>query len=344
MENCVLINSYTNTEYKLGLLRENIKNLKTLDLKIILCSGCDVPDDVLNQIDYFILNKEKLIKPALFYKEKFNENKSMICAHYAYNERKVFFHDNIDLTVSKNIKLLFTLAKFLGYKNAVYLDYDTIFLDTESYINKHLEILEKTQSKMCVIETDVYLTNNYSTSTLTTIPCFYLTHFFSNVDFLLENFKLPCSEAELKDDYIIDNISPWSMPEISFYKSFKSNIDQIYKIDFNFYNDVINCERSHVRDDDINYLIKQRVCFVKKLSDNKVFGMIINTSTKKCLKLIVKTKFGTYIDEFFNPNCWYMTPELSLGDFLETTLIENDNKVTVNLIYNSEDKILAYEY
>lgn len=331
MKNCILINSYTNTNHKLELLRESIKNLKKLNLDIILCSGCIVPDDILNQVEYFILSKEKLIKSAFFYKEKFNQNKPYVCAHYF--ENKVFFHDCVDLTVCRNIKLLFSIAKFYGYNNAAYLDYDTIFFDTESYIGKYLNILNENKFKMCVVESEASLTF-----------AFHLTHFFSNVDFLLENFKLATCENDLKDDSDANDTLPWAMPEISFYKSFVSNESRICKIDYNYYSSLIDDKKFHTRHDDINFLIKQNVRFIKRLSDNKVFGMVLNTSTKKLLNLIVKTKYDVCFNEYFNPNCWHITNELDINDFLEVTLIEDGKEVTINLIYDSEDKILAYEY
>jgi len=329
MKNCILINSYPNNEYKQNLLREQLINFKSANLPIILCAGCTPPQDIIESVDYLIVNKKKIIKPALYQKKKFIENKPYVSAYYNYMENLVMFNDFIDLTITENIKLLFNTAKFFGFENVLYTEDDNIFINYHEYFNYNFKILNENVAKMCAVISN--FVNN--------IEGLHTTHFFANVDFVIENFKFPHSLKELENEQSV-NLWPWSTYEISILKCFENQIDKIHRIDQNKLNLAIKKDSTFGRDNDVNYIISQRICFLKNINGD-VTGYIRNTSTNLNLKLKIKTNVS--YDELinFNPGCWYKTPNLQLGDFMHVTIEYNGTIFEKKMIFDSEDKILS---
>ena len=330
-KNCILINSYPNDTVKLQLLREQISHFKSLELPIILCSGCSVPQDIIHNVHYIIINKEKIIKPAVYQKKKYLEGRNYVSAFYDQNV--VMFNDNLDLTITKNIKLLFKLAKFFDFENVMYTEDDNIFIDSDQYQNEHLEILNKESYKICA-----------NLSKMENLDMFHTTHFFANVNFFLENFIFPHSVNGLDDPYILSNLRPWSAYESSIHECFRNKLDKVYNIDPKYTTKFIDHNKQFGRDNDVNYLINQRVTLLKR-KDKTVCGYVLNTSSLiNNLKIKVYTKDSYYESESFNSKCWYVTPDLSLGDYMKVEMTNKDgNLYKKEIIFDSEDKILALE-
>jgi hypothetical protein len=342
MKNCILINSFTNTKYKLDLLYKQIENVKQTNYPIILCSGCTVPNDIIDKVDHFILNKEKIIRPASFQKECWKNNLSYVSSYYFLlsNTQVILFNDTVDLTVSKNTKLLFNTAKYFGFENAVYLDYDNLFIDTSKYLNDHFEILEKDEYKACFVNEMIDPPN-------ITSNIFYMTHFFSNINFFIEHFKYPTNLVELNDEHILKEINPWQMYEMSTYKCFTNFYDKIYHIDKNYYNENIQNQNLYNRHDNISFIVNQFTKFVKNLKTNEVYGLFYNPSTKNDFTVKVNVGYDTHVDsQFFNKihtNFFYFTEKLNVGNSVEVVLKNLDGEIyTKKIIYENEDSILGY--
>lgn len=337
MKNCILINSYPNNDHKQNLLREQIKLLKSINLPIILCSGCEIPNDIVKEVNYVVINKNKRIKTALFQKKRWLEKKLFVCAHYSFTHSEpniIMFNDFVDLTITENIKLLFNIAKFFGFENVVYTEDDNIFYNYESYFQHHLDLLNNKTYKMCATITD------FGIESLGV----HTNHFFSNIDFLLENFKFPHIEEELLDSYVLNELNPWKMYEVSIYNCFKNKTNDILNIDLTLLNKQLMVEKLFLRDNSIEYILDQRFTFLKKI-DGSVCGYIKNTSNN--LSFNAEFKSSRSCDKLINfgPNYWFMTTNLQFGDWISIEIIDS-NGISYNkkIIYDSEDKILALQY
>lgn len=329
MKNCILINSYPVNETKSELLYKQIINLKSLNLPIILCSGCDIPIKIYNLVDYAIINKNKIIKPALYQKNKLLQNRGYVSALYINN--LVMFNDFIDLTITENIKLLFTTAKFFGYDNVMYTEDDNLFINADDYIYDKLKILNTSQSKMCA----------YITKFAEHLTGLHTTHFFANVDFLLENYTFPHNVNDLDN---FEHLCPWQCYEASIYKCFERKLDEIHIIDISEKHKYIDSDCSINRDGSVNYILNQRFLFVK-LKNEQIRSYVINTSTNLDLSIKVVTKSSMVVLENFNPGSWHITDPVQFGDVvkLEITDKSTGNVLTREIKYDGEDKILAFE-
>ena len=107
MKNVALINSFPNSEKKIATLKKQISKLKEIGCPIVLCSGCKTPNDIIDSVDYFFLNKEKIIKSALYHKRCELDGKDHVCLTALQNNSVFIFVSNVDPTISRNTKLLF---------------------------------------------------------------------------------------------------------------------------------------------------------------------------------------------------------------------------------------------
>lgn len=329
MKNCILINSYPINNHKIEILYKQILNLKSSNLPIILCSGCDVPEKIYNLVDYIVVNKKKIIKTALYQKQKYLEGKDYVCAYYTNNV--VMFNDFVDLTITENIKLLFTLAKFFGFQNVMYAEDDNIFVNANEYIQKNLSILNDSKSKMCAIITE-FASN---------IRGIHTNHFFSNVDFLIANYTFP-HDPSLLDNF--QNLKPWQMYETSIFRCFESKLNDIHLIDMNERNKYLELKSLFLRDNSIDYITNQRFSLLK-FKDNIVRAYIHNTSENLCLTAQLITKNGNNYIEHLNPGVWYVTEPVNFGDTVKIKITDKLSNISLTreITYDSEDKILSLE-
>lgn len=329
MKNCILINSYPINDTKIDLLYTQITGLKSLNLPIILCSGCEVPDKISKLVDYTVINKTKTIKSASYQKRKFLEGKGYVSA--LYGNGMVMFNDFIDLTITQNIKLLFNLAKFYGFENAMYTEDDNIFVNFEEYIQRNLSLLNDSKSKMCAFVTE-FATNKLGLHT---------THFFANVDFIIKNYIFPHNLNELdKFEYL----APWQCYEMSIYQLFEPYLNDITILNIDDENKFIKTESCFGRDDDVKYILNQRFTLFR-LKNNQIRAYIRNSSRYLNLHIYVTTKNTKYDNQNFSPECWYVTEPISFGDTIQIRITDKSSNVSLtrDIIYDDEDKVLALE-
>lgn len=329
MKNCILINSYPINPHKINLLLKQITNLKLLKLPIILCAGCDVPNNITNLVDYLVINKNKIIKPAIFQKTKFLEGQHFIAAWFQQSPDIVTFTDNIDPTITANIKLLFTLAKFFGFHNAMYTEDDNIFNNADDFIYDQLSHLNSNKSKMCASITP------FSQN----IMGIHTTHFFSNVDFLLENYTIPHDLNELDNH---NNLRLWQPYETSIYKCFEKNLKDIRVVNIEQF---IDPNFRFNRNDSMDYLINNIFSLVK-FKDNTVSAYFNNTSSKLYFNVNIIINGLSISYNNFVPRHYIISQRLALGDIVEIQLADTNTNISMSkrIIYDSDHKILSLEY
>lgn len=327
MKTCILINSYPINDFKEDMLYQQVLNLKSTNLPIILCSGCEVSHRIYKLVDYIIINKNKIVKPALFQKKKYLEGKDYVSMYNGDNI--VMFNDTIDLTITENIKLLFNIAKFFGFKTALYTEDDNIFSTDDEYIKNNIELLNGGTIKMCA----------FITKFVDTKMGIHTTHFFSNVDFFIENFKYPHNLNDLASS---DWLEPWQCYEMCIYKCFEPHLKYIKILDIN--EDGKFIKSIFQRDNDVNYIANQRFTFIK-LKNDQVRAYINNTSSNLYLNMSITTKTSHVVQTEFNPRNWYMTEPIEFGDTVKLKILDKSLNITAHreITYDSEDKILCLE-
>ena len=130
MKDIIIINAYPNNEFKISLLEQQLFNFKQLGIKIMVVSGCDVPEKLRSSIDYLIINTDNIrIDKDHTYKCMFElKMKDTAYLHTLFHNCAYGIYDShVNVTICKNIKLSFKMAQILGYKNAFYTEDDHIF-------------------------------------------------------------------------------------------------------------------------------------------------------------------------------------------------------------------------
>jgi len=223
MKNLIIINAYPNNDYKISLLDKQLSNFKELGVKILVVSGCDVPERLRSSIDYFILNTDNIRIDKDHTYKCINELKMHDTAYWFttfHNCSYGVYGSHVNVTICKNIKLAFKMAQMLGYKNIFYTEDDNIF-KPESFdlIRDCFYQLDTNQYKLMSVIGD-----------LADDKCVYTTFFAANVDFLLEKFTIPDTKEAY---YNTDNIFKYKLNkpfEVSFYHVLKDNLGEIKNI------------------------------------------------------------------------------------------------------------------
>lgn len=218
-ENIIIINAFPSNDYKISLLREQIFYLKQINIPILLISGCEVPDDIKVDITYLVINTENeyIGKDFCTFLKQNNIHDFAFDFFYDGDTRFDFYWSNVNCTITKNIKLGFSIAKALGYKTAFYTEDDNIWKNGSfDYIN---DILLKLNSDLFKI--GGVLGKQHQSELLMV----FTTFFFSNVNYFLDKFILPINSSEWYD---INNVNRFGLQRIYedvFYRLFSDDIN-----------------------------------------------------------------------------------------------------------------------
>lgn len=331
MKNAILINAYPMGDIKENILKEQISNLKKLQLPIILCSGCDTKQDIINSVDYFILNKEKILKPISYQKKAFKMNKRYVACFYwrVVNKNIAVFEDNVDPTIAKNTRLLFETAKKFRFENVIYTEDDTI-INNIDYYKENLNILNiaSSQIKMCIPKCNIE-------------PMMFTNHYFSNIDFFLENFRVPQSLDELYDEKNFVELEPFQIYERVFYKSFKSNENKIHFIPTLYAAELINKSYLFNRRDNIDFVMKNDFSFCLG-EDQKVSLFGFNYYKEE---LYIKIKINNCLVKELNlvRGGWCLLDDINVGDSINIELLDkNGNLYTHTKVFLGEEDISSW--
>lgn len=221
--NIIIINAFPKNEEKMLLLTEQITHLKKLNIPILLVSGCSVPEFIENKVDYLLINTENEIigKDFSNFLRK-NEIHDFAFDVISDEQREFWFYwENVNSTITKNIKLGFNLAKLLGYQTAFYTEDDNIWKSGSfDYIKNVLDNLNSGSYKMGgVIGEQIGLGESM----------FFTTFFFANIEYFTNKFTVP---HDLKDWYNVDNIKKYRLNrtyEILFHHFFKDDYNLFYQ-------------------------------------------------------------------------------------------------------------------
>ncbi len=135
----IVITSHADTIEKKNMLRSCISEIKNQGYDIILSSHISLDDDIVNSVNFFVLDKDN---PIVTFKEYDKYNVSPLFLWY--NQEKFKFNISLDLNhgfaVLKLIKNATAIADMNNYKKIHIMDYDYLIEDS-SVLKSHSKFL-----------------------------------------------------------------------------------------------------------------------------------------------------------------------------------------------------------
>ena len=181
MKNIIIINSYANTEEKVNLLLNYVKQVKKTNYDILLTSHLPLPPNIVALVNYYIYDKENFLlpkerSPVTWYAD-YEEYISLYCSRHGY-------------AIIKNVYNALHFAKSLGYTDFIFSEYDNILSDRGvDKFQSIYDILQKTDKKIFMFKIENQLYNHYN--------IVYQTNFFAgNIEYFLNNITLVKSYDE----------------------------------------------------------------------------------------------------------------------------------------------------
>lgn len=333
MKKCILINSYPINEKKIKVLEKQILSFKALNIPIILCSGCEVPQSIYSKVDYIIINKEKEIKPASFYRNAYCSGLGGIaCLTFNIsNIKHVVFQDSTDLIINRNIKFLFNTANFLGFECAYYTE-DDVLVDVNQ-LESFFDILKNNNKKMCAI------TGEFSYEKM-----LYTTNFFANTKFIIENLIYPDKYDDCGSEQNLHKIGTQKIYEVAFYNCFKHRNDEIYEISIQDFPHLSGNEESNSRHNNINFQATQSF-FLTKSPTGSVYAMYYNTSADVTYTTKIYINDNIVYEGIIPPRGWYQTTNIVPNTKVSIELTDKNNTTVTNtIVYDTDDKILSIAF
>lgn len=134
----IIIDVFLNSQSKINIFEKFLKTIKKLNLPILIISNFEVPQRILNEVDYFLFSKENLLftssydnYPGVHF---FMEVGNMRYENHTYCTQK---HG---LSVLANLNKSYRFAQEIGFKKAIKIEWDFMisendFMIAQSIIN-----------------------------------------------------------------------------------------------------------------------------------------------------------------------------------------------------------------
>ena len=329
MKNLIIINAYPINEFKTSLLEQQLFYFKQLGVKILVVSGCDVPEKLRVKIDYLIVNTDNIrIEKDHTYK-CISELGMMDTAYFRsdfHNSSYGVYGGHMNVTICKNIKLSFKMAQMLGYKNIFYTEDDNIFKNgCFDFIRQCFSELDSEQHKLIGCIDD-----------LCDAKCIYTTYFAADVNFLLNKFTIPDTKEGYYDT---DNIIKYRLN-----KPFENSFYHILKNDLYLIKDVfpqmnqlssigeLECNKSQ-RTKTKEWSHENLVHVVTKLNKQK-YIILHNMSDMVSEELKETFEIDLYFDDVFITK-QILTPQVGFWSHIDDSV----KNIKVNVVGKFEKEI-----
>jgi hypothetical protein len=332
MKELIIINAFPNNEFKIELLEKQLFYFKQLGIKIMVISGCDIPQKLRGQIDYLIINTDNvLINKDHAYKTFFEMNLKDTAFSYVEFDRAYYclFGDHVNVTIVKNIKLSFKMAQMLGYKHVFYTEDDNIFKENSfPFIRSCFKEL---------MNHDILTSHDYFANS----DVLYTTFFFANIDFLLSKFTIPDERSEYYKEQNIIKYKLQKPLEVSFYEVLKNDLNRFINIKPDIdslisNNDIqmsLNC-----RSNQTSYVIDR---FVNLVVDENKNILIISHNASFLLPIEQQSKYSTIeVDLYFDDiHTHHDVLNVCMGRYRVVPKNVKVVKVNIKGVYEREYKI-----
>lgn len=126
----IIIDVFLNLQIKINIFENLLKTIKKLNIPILVISNFEVPQRILNEIDYFIFSKENL----LFSENSFDNYPG---AHFYMEidgmryENHTYCSQKHGLSVLANLNKSYRFAQEIGFKKAIKIEWDFNISETD---------------------------------------------------------------------------------------------------------------------------------------------------------------------------------------------------------------------
>jgi len=220
----ITINSFPSSERKLKVLEEQISYFKKLGYPILLVSGCNIPDYIISQLDYFILNTENTGLDK-HYTRYLMENGFSDASFSVLDLQSISansYNPNVNNIITQNIKLIANVAQSLGFTSVFYTEDDNVFKDLSfSIIENTLDHMNNSNYKLATI---------IGEQVRSAFQMAFTTFFFFDVEFFNKIFTIP---SKVEEWYDLENIKKYSLYktyEAIFYDLLAPHFDKVLNI------------------------------------------------------------------------------------------------------------------
>jgi hypothetical protein len=304
MKELILITSHTPDNVREDLLRNLVKSAKNDKYDIMVVSHTPIPNDIINNVDYFIFDKKNSLITEIKDKSTiFFSNSNFIIQT---TETKKYYHG---LAFIRLLKLGLTTAKNLEYEKIHFFEYDSV-------INSFIELQE----------------NSKLLDSVGTVCYKPLTLEWPNSPISFNVDKLSKLWFELSDDKFLDFISDKFSKISEEYQMFliEDGGDYIMK-DFSVLENK-NIKVALFGDSDkFPWFV-----VVYDNSKNELFFFGWNQNNNDCdVKIIINN--NSVIHKQITPGCWNLN-EIGNFDNINNIMIIVNNEIKNNLDFNLIDK------
>ena len=139
MSEIVSILSHADTTDKIEILKKCLFEMKKQNYKVLLSSHIEVPDDIKEQLDYFVYDKEN---PLILNREFPNMAHVFVWQSYPGYKQNFPLDYNHSYAVLKLIKNALAIANINGYEKIHFVNYDYVLYD-DYILKKHSKSLDR---------------------------------------------------------------------------------------------------------------------------------------------------------------------------------------------------------
>ena len=308
MKNAVLINAYPINQKKQDILHRSVLNFKKLGLPVIVISGCDIPENIAKNIDYYIINREKFVLSKNYMRrcnELLGNNNDLASPFLKVNNLLVFTYCvNHNVTIARNTKLIFEFAKSIGIENVFYTEDDNIFNESSfDSIRHHLDMINTNQKKFISCwGTMVDSQTNMLAS------CFH----YSNVNFFLEHFKIPTDIEDWNNENIIRKYKLQRAYEESLYICFEPVKNQTHDYTSEYVR-LLNSKDIELnlasRYEELDWRLNTTFNVFQEFGGSRLFfvayNYVVATSNNKVIDIKVDIDDIRQLEKTMHPHEWY---------------------------------------
>lgn len=225
-----IVSSYPNSSSSAKITKDCLDTLSSFKLDKILASHCDVPEEVQASANYTIVDKKRNILTHQSYYVRYWQ----ILNKYGRNYKTTLFLDS-SLNDTYHGPAVYTnyynginLAKALGYKKAICLNFDFILKDSEFFNKVYWQLKNK----------NGYFVQKSEPEGQTLKTVFHAV----DVDFFKKNFPLVKGEQDY-NNWRSEIASESNGLENMYFHTLKNSLNQCYVSSFEEYeNDISKCD------------------------------------------------------------------------------------------------------
>jgi hypothetical protein len=333
MDTCIIILSHADSVEKKEVLKKSLLQLKKLNLPILLSSHCPVEEDIQNETDYFLFDRNN---PCFKESDFFNldlpiTEKNFNCQYFFSNIciRNYIRKETYQPSCFNHLISSSNFAKFLGFKKCLITDYDYIFND-----NLILEI-----SKIISTVNNQNHDGFFIPCAMKGIPTIFSVPLILPID----SFINYCGSKMIGNPQDYVDLSQFKIVE-EWLRDFFETLPNPLRMNFYEYMDIFKDSHNHLIEaghHQITYANINSGIFINR-DDPKDWAVSVFNDTNKKVHISLLAKYNEEIvmhhNKEYPPNCWFFVkiPKEKIAQILsENKSLEVMENVTCDGITRS---------